>query len=208
MSSTLRIAVISSPNFQKGEPKIVTELLENGLDKFHLRKPDHSVARMAEFLDAIPRRMLKKIIIHRTPELLKDYPVGGYHHTARESLKPFRRSRSRSLHKLKELANVEPELSYVFFGPVYHSISKVGHKPKVPLADIRKSLAKLSKNPNRPMVYALGGIRRNKIGYLMDTGFDGVALLGSIWGKPNPVHAFKEFARTFDSHASRLKGGF
>ena len=44
------------------------------------------------------------------------------------------------------------------------------------------------------MVYALGGIRRNKIGYLMDTGFDGVALLGSIWGKPNPVHAFKEFA--------------
>ena len=58
------------------------------------------------------------------------------------------------------------------------------------------------------MVYALGGIRRNKIGYLMDTGFDGVALLGSIWGKPNPVHAFKEFARTVDSHASRLKGGF
>ena len=208
MSSALRIAVISSPNFQNGEPNIVTDLLESGLEKFHLRKPDHSVTKLAKFLDAIPKRQLKKIIVHRAPELLKDYPVGGYHHTSHESLKSFRRSRSRSLHKLKELSNLEPELSYVFFGPVYHSISKVGHKPKVPLVDIRKNLAKLSRNPKRPLVYALGGIRRNKIGYIMETGFDGVALLGSIWGKPNPVHAFKEFALTVDSHASRLKGRF
>lgn len=208
MSSALRIAVISSPNFQNGEPKIVTDLLESGLEKFHLRKPDHSVAKLAKFLDAVPEPQLKKIIVHRAPELVKDYPVGGYHHTSNESLKFFRCSRSRSLHKLKELSNLQPELSYVFFGPVYHSISKVGYKAKIPLADIRKNLAKLSRKSKRPLVYAIGGIRRNKIGYIMDTGFDGVALLGSIWGKPNPVHAFKEFASTVDSHASRLQGRF
>jgi len=56
----------------------------------------------------------------------------------------------------------------------------------------------------RPLVYALGGIRRNKISTIVETGFDGVALLGSIWGKPDPVVAYKEFNASLQS-MSRLQ---
>jgi thiamine monophosphate synthase len=56
----------------------------------------------------------------------------------------------------------------------------------------------------RPLVYALGGIRRNKISTLVETGFDGFALLGSIWGKPDPVVAYREF-NTSLQNISRLQ---
>ena len=87
------------------------------------------------------------------------------------------------------------KLDYIFFGPVYESISKSGYKPKVPLSEIF-SLFKsneFQESPNKPKIYALGGIRRKKLKRLSEVGFDGVALLGSVWGSRDPVKAFKEF---------------
>jgi thiamine monophosphate synthase len=45
----------------------------------------------------------------------------------------------------------------------------------------------------RPLIYALGGVRRRKIPELFNLGFDGVTLLGSIWGKKDPVAAFEKY---------------
>ena len=192
-SITLKITIISPPNPKKGEAKVVSQLLELGLERFHLRKPDCNISQIATFLDEIPKEFLSRIIIHRMPELLKDYPLGGYHHSEREDFREIKGIRSRSLHKLNHLQNCDNELDYVFFGPVYQSISKKGYCPKVSLNEIRKTILKMKNQPNAPLVYALGGIRRNKISYLRETGFDGVALLGSIWGKPDPVDSYLSF---------------
>ena len=35
---------------------------------------------------------------------------------------------------------------------------------------------------------------------LIEAGFDGVSLLGSVWGKPDPVRAFKEFATSANNY--------
>ena len=204
MSGKLRMVVISSPNFHEGENRVVCKLLEHGLDKYHLRKPEHSIFKIAEFLNSIPKDLLRNVIIHRQPELLNDYPVGGYHHYSGEPLLKTSLSRSRSLHKLSELKECEKELDYVFFGPVYRSLSKVGYKPKISLSDIRKSLSKMEQEKNRTLVYAIGGIRRNKISYLLEAGFNGVALLGSIWGKSDPIEAFKEFSRAVEIQSNQL----
>lgn len=203
--SSLRMVVVSSPTFKDGEPKTVCKLLENGLQGFHLRKPDHSTKQIAKFLDKIPNELMKRIIIHRKPELLKDYNVGGYHHTSKELLQKTSGIRSRSLHKLSELDQCERELDYVFFGPIFESISKVGHKPKTRLPEVRKRLEKYKTVSQRPLVYALGGIRKSKISYLWDSGFDGVALLGAVWGKPDPLSACKEFSKAMEIQSLILK---
>ena len=49
------------------------------------------------------------------------------------------------------------------------------------------------KKSNSPLVYALGGVRRRKVPELFNLGFDGVTLLGSIWGKRDPVAAFERY---------------
>ena len=82
---------------------------------------------------------LKKIVVHRFPELLNDF-FGGYHHYARESLiknsgnyQPFA-----SL-CLGELNNISEPLTTVF-GPVYESISKKGYVPKVSMPELGATL--------------------------------------------------------------------
>ena len=203
MSSSLQIAIISSPNFREGENKMMINLFKAGVTKFHLRKPEHSSSSIARLIKKVPSEYHNRIVLHRAPELLNDFELGGYHHRSNEPLREVPCARSRSLHQINEL-QVETELlDYVFFGPVFQSISKVGHKPKVSLPRLAFALDKLDAKPKRPLVYALGGIRRNKISTIVETGFDGVALLGSIWGKPDPVAAYKEFNHSLQN-MSRL----
>jgi thiamine-phosphate pyrophosphorylase len=204
MSKPLHVAIISSPNLKDGEDKIMVNLFKAGVSKFHLRKPDHSPSSIARLLKKIPADYHKRIILHRAYELLNDFDLGGYHHRSDEKLKDMAGTRSRSLHKINELQIETDILDYVFFGPVFHSISKAGHKPKVSLSNLSSALEKLDMKGRRPLVYALGGIRRNKISTIVETGFDGVALLGSIWGKPDPVVAYKEFNSSLQS-MSRLQ---
>ena len=204
MSKPLHVAIISTPNLKDGEDKIMVNLFNAGVSKFHLRKPDHSPSSIARLLKKIPADYHKRIILHRAYELLNDFDLGGYHHRSDEKLKDVVGTRSRSLHKINELQIETDILDYVFFGPVFHSISKAGHKPKVTLSNLSSALEKLDMKGRRPLVYALGGIRRNKISTIVETGFDGVALLGSIWGKPDPVVAYKEFNSSLQS-MSRLQ---
>ena len=54
------------------------------------------------------------------------------------------------------------------------------------------SLKKLEKVPS---VFALGGIRKKKIKRLAEVGFDGVALLGSVWGNRDPYSALNDYLK-------------
>jgi len=195
----LKIALISSPNFKSEEDKILVNLFNAGLEKFHLRKPEHPASRIASLLNKIPSEFHSRIVLHRAHELMNDYKLGGYHHRSDEKLKEVEGSRSRSLHRISELKVENDLLDYVFIGPVFSSISKAGRKPKISLSALSNAIEELDINARRPLVYALGGIRKNKISTIIECGFDGVALLGSIWGKPDPVRAFKEFNSSIKS---------
>ena len=118
---------------------MITRLMEAGLEKFHLRKPEASSNEIASLLEEILSVHHPKIIIHRKIELLEDYKLGGYHHRSDEKLKEISSSRSRSLHKPREL---KLKLIYwiMFFGPVFSSVSKAGYKPKMSLSQLKSSL--------------------------------------------------------------------
>ena len=193
--SNLPLAIlISGASIRDGEPSILSDLFEVGLQRLHLRKPDSTPNELAALLSKIPDVYHERIVLHRHPELLKDFSLAGYHHYASEKLVDCKGTKSRSLHKLDELKDLKEPMDYCFFGPVYESISKKGYVPKVSLPELGGVLYNLKKTKSKtPLIYALGGVRRRKIPELFNLGFDGVTLLGSIWGKKDPVAAFERY---------------
>lgn len=186
--------LISGASIRDGEPSIICDLFEIGLDRLHLRKPESHPTEVAKLLLKIPESYHKKIVLHRFPELLKDFNLAGYHFHSKEKLIDCKGTRSRSLHRLEELKDISEPLDYCFFGPVYESISKKGYVPKVSLPELGGILFNFKKSQSKiPAIYALGGVRRRKIPELFNLGFDGVTLLGSIWGKKDPVAAFERY---------------
>ena len=190
------ILLITQPQLKQNEAHLITKLFDAGLKRLHVRKPAHSALEISCLLDAIPEHLLTNIVIHRHPELVADYGLAGYHHMDQEELRHCKGTSSRSIHSLSNLSSLDDELDYAFFGPVYKSISKKDYEPKVALPKIKEVLTDISKNKNRPKIYALGGIRRKKIIALSEVGFDGFALLGSIWGHSDPVNALIKFNQT------------
>ena len=196
--SDLPSIILISPSSQKsGEIELLSRFFDAGLMRYHLRKPDWTADELSEFLDQVPDQHLPKIVVHRCPSLLNDFPLAGYHHRSTDSLLDVEGSRSRSLHQISELKNLESSVDYAFFGPVYHSISKKGYTPKISLSEIFAffNSGMLNELAKVPKIYALGGIRRKKIKKLADIGFYGVALLGSVWGSRDPLHSLNEFLK-------------
>ncbi|MDG0964925.1 MAG: thiamine phosphate synthase [Opitutales bacterium] len=196
--SELPSIILISPSSQKsGEIELLSRFFDAGLMRYHLRKPDWSADELSEFLDQVPDQHLSKIVVHRCPSLLNDFPLAGYHHTSTEDIQDVEGSCSRSLHQISELKTLKSSLDYAFFGPVYHSISKKGYTPKISLSEIFTFFksGKLNELVKVPKIYALGGIRRKKVRKLADIGFYGVALLGSVWGSRDPVHSLNEFLK-------------
>ena len=187
--------LISSPRLRKGEAGDLEEMFDLGLERLHLRKPDHSAKEVSKILDKLPEKYIRSIVLHRLPELLKDYPLAGYHLSSSEKSFALKGSCSRSFHTLPKLEAEGQKLDYGFFGPVYNSISKDGYGPKVPVESLRNYFSSDQGFP----VYALGGIRRNKVRLLLDLGFSGVALLGAVWGRKDPVDAFEGFSKVHKS---------
>lgn len=191
------VVLITQPKLKHNEAIFISKLFDNGLEKLHLRKPIHSALEISCLLDAIPEHCLPNIVMHRHPKLVADYGLAGYHFADGEKIKSLSGTSSQSFHRLEDLLSINSELDYVFYGPVYRSISKKGYEPKVPLPVVRKTLSQLSEIKKRPKVYALGGIRRKKIIPIAEVGFDGIALLGSIWGHSDPVKAFRKFNESY-----------
>lgn len=90
-------------------------------------------------------------------------------------------------HSLKELEDCKEKYDYAFLSPIFDSISKSGYKSKFDLSEIKGFLKSRSEN-----IIALGGIDEDKIEIIKDLGFQGIALLGSIWHSEYPVEKFKQ----------------
>lgn len=110
---------------------------------------------------------------------------------------------SRACHDLTGLRAALGRVDAVLFGPVLHSISKRDHGPGAwDRGELRRLLAGRTERERRTAVYALGGVTAANLGEARALGFDGVAVLGSVWQAADPVAAFRELqaaAKTFHS---------
>ncbi len=200
----MELILISSPGDKPNEVRSVKRIFEMGLSRFHLRKPDWSLDNLRKYLNEFPDEYLRRIVVHRRRELLKDFPLAGYHLSSREdySEKDFEGSLSRSFHTLEELKESEEQLDYVFLGPIFDSISKQGYKAAFPPTKLRGYFVERRKaRLKRPRIVALGGIVPDKVRVALSLGFDGVAALGGVWGSRYPQKSFMRYLTSVPSRS-------
>jgi thiamine-phosphate pyrophosphorylase len=187
--------VISNPFAVADEIKIIHSLFEEGLSLLHIRKPNFSELEMAQFIHQIKLEFKGRIVLHNHHQLGKDLGIDRFHFSEKERKQnsgfPARfsepcRSRSTSTHSIEDFNSLENNFHYAFLSPVFKSISKENYHPKIDLFEALKS-----KTNQHTKVIALGGTDAENIQKTLESGFDDVALLGSIWNNENPLKQFK-----------------
>lgn len=197
----MRLIVFSSSDRSISEAKEVTEMFKLGLEHFHLRKSSFQQNELCSYLDVIPKKFHNRIVLHSNHHLKKAYKLGGLHLSRTHRKKKYNSKWkyfmfktfnsglyiTRTYSKLSALSDDNRVYKYVFLSPVYDSISKIGHSGNFGNRSIAKYV-KLAKSP----VVALGGVEIEKFKECKELGFDGVALLGSIWNNEShsPLEAF------------------
>lgn len=184
-SSSMKLIVVTTPNFFVEEDKIITTLFEEGLDILHLRKPETSAMYSERLLTLIPEKYHRRIVTHEHFYLKKEYNLMGIHLNSRNPNEPhdYDGHISCSCHSTEEVKNKKHFYDYLFMSPIYDSISKENYHSKYTPEELRE--AQKSKIIDSKVI-ALGGITADNILEIKDYGFGGAALLGEVWNKFDP----------------------
>ena len=188
------LIVISSPVSIENEANLINQLFDEGLGLFHLRKPDSSEDEIKSLMLNIDATHYSKLVFHQHHYLAKNFGIKRFHYTelnrkqlneedALELKKHFFHL-STSIHSLEEYNNLFHCFDYTFLGPVFDSISKKDYKAIDVKNEIKIDEKRITK------LIAIGGITKSNLNEPVNWGFDGVAVLGSIWENENPIKEF------------------
>ena len=101
----------------------------------------------------------------------------------------------RSVHSVEEAVVAETEgVDYLMLGTIYGTASHPGRPPS------GSGLIEAVKARVRTHIYAIGGINASNAGEVMRAGADGVAVIRSILGAPDPRTAAREIAEIVEGH--------
>lgn len=186
--------VISNPIAIANEISLIHSLFEEGLELFHVRKPDYSEIEMAKFIHQIKLEYRNSLVLHSHHDLAENFGINKIHFsekTRKSAINfparfPKHCRYSTSTHSIKEFNALENHFEYAFLSPVFKSISKENYAPETDLFDALKSRTNF-----QTKIIALGGIDSDNIKKTLENGFDAIALLGSIWNSENPIKQFK-----------------
>ncbi|SRR5450759_2025395 len=196
----MKLALISPPGEQAHELATVQALFAAGLERYHLRKPGWDLSRVAAWLGTLPLRWHGRVFLHSHHALAGGLRLGGIHFRdggeTLASARPAGCPTSRSCHDVAAVRAALGRHDAAFFGPVFPSLSKPGYGPAPDSVLVELQAVLLSRGPaeKRTCVFAIGGVTPARLGACQAMGFDGVAILGAVWGVADPVAAFHEFS--------------
>lgn len=184
----MKVIIISAPDTVENEASIINELFASGLDCFHLRKPLWGTKQIAELVLQIKPEFYDRIAWHQSHQTAMAFDAKRLHFKEEdrkklksEDLRILQESDyilSTSVHHTEDAQELSG-FDYVLFGPVFDSISKTGYKGVFNDGEMM-----LHKENKRHKIYAIGGVNHQNISEVKNMGFDGVALLGTIWQNP------------------------
>ncbi|MDO8999887.1 MAG: thiamine phosphate synthase [Bacteroidota bacterium] len=188
------LIVISYPTALKNEANLINQLFDEGLELLHLRKPNYSELELKQLIHSINPVHYSKLVFHQYHYLAKIYGSDRLHYPAlnrkkisTDNLSETKKSGtllSTSVHSIEEFENLPTAFSYAFLSPVFDSISKKNYKA----VDFKQKLKTIKKQTTK--LIALGGITKLNCTEPLSWGFDGVAVLGSVWESKNPIEEF------------------
>lgn len=187
----MKLILMTTPHFFVEEHQILSALFEEGLDILHLRKPNTEPIFSERLLQLIPDTFRKNIVTHDHFYLKNEYGLHGIHLNERNPELPnnYKGHKSITCHNAEELCSNKGIYDYVFLSPIYDGISdptQISQFSSKDLSEMAKQKL-LGKN-----VIAKGGVELENIPYLMDLGFGGVVISGSLWSKFN-IHQTSDF---------------
>ena len=201
----VNLILITPDTKVNNELQIINSLFANGLQRLHVRKPGFSYEEYKAYISNIDAQYYKHIVVCGAFELYIEMGLGGVHlnshmrndDTVWARIKHIPLAHiSTSFHSWQEVRDNERPYGYVFISPVFDSISKAGYKAAIDLqqcAAVRQEVIKA--RGYCPQIIGLGGVGAEQVRILQANGFDGAALLGSVWGAEDVVGAFVDIAK-------------
>jgi len=192
----MKIVVVSPTNNYAKEHEIISELFENGLTAYHIKKPSYSRDRLKGYIKKIPEQFHNRIVIHSHHTLVHKFNLLGIHYSNRDFEPSFRNwcretiiaskadkiIKTKSHMKLSTLYEErEIDFNYVFLLPVFDPIT--GNYQSGYYEDGLKAAIKKSKEK----IIVMGGVDIKKIEKIAELGFYGMGLNSCLWDKENPV---------------------
>jgi len=188
MKPDFLIAVLTLPGGFPGEAACLTDLLEAGVGRLHLRKPEMGLPELEELVARLASRWASRLVLHYQPRLALRYGIPQMHGPV-EMGKGTGLKVSTSVHSWEEFAALPAGLEYAFISPLFDSISKQGYLANSGLLTIPEGVL-----PCRPL--GLGGVGAGTIGELVRRGWTGAAVLGWIWEeRDRAVQRFEQLKR-------------
>lgn len=176
----MKIIAITTPKIISDDGYIIRGLLDNGVDIVHLRKPESSIDECRELLSNLGDEYRARIVVHDYPELYYEFSLRGVHINKNIGTLPrgYSGLRTRSCHSFEEVVRYKDECDYLFLSPIFDSISKAGYHSAFDECSLRQaSIGGVIDG----RVIALGGVTFDKIDYLRNLNFGGVAMSGAIY---------------------------
>lgn len=186
----MEVIVVSTPERRPGEGALAAALLEAGVARYHLRKPDAPPETLFEFFLELPEALRPRVTIHGPAALARTLGAGGGHGLEGGPAVGLRWSVS--LHAL-ELPLFHWD--YAFLAPVYDSLSKAGRFGAFTRAALREWNDRRRAAGDARPVYAQSGITPTRLRECRALGFSGVVSLGYIWGAGDPLANARELLR-------------
>lgn len=183
----MQLIAITSPDPVANEAAVINQLFAAGLPLLHLRKPEASDNHISQLLQQIHSRYYAQISLHSCHHLANRFGIKRLHFP--EQLRTAQHANtwlqlaeqgilaSTSVHQLSVPPHFRQQFSYVFYGPVFNSISKPGYDSVLP---------QQYQLPPQPVpVMALGGITPDTMRRVSQMNFNGAAVLGALWQQPH-----------------------
>ncbi len=179
----MKIIAITTPKVTDEDVIIIKQLIESGIDTIHLRKPDSGIHECRKLLRELTKEQRTKIVIHDYPELYEEFSLKGIHINKNVAKLPkdYKGSKTRSCHSIEEIKEYKDDYDYLFLSPIFDSITKAGYKSRFSEDELSKASAEGIIDEK---VIALGGVTFDKIPYLKELKFGGVAMIGAIYRIP------------------------
>lgn len=187
----MKLILITAPQTLSYEIEVLETAAALGVYRIHIRKPNANPSVIQTLLEQLSHAVRNISSIHYYPEYVNKFGLSGFHskHLTRKKITNeeniFLKNnekiiKSASFHSFAEI-NQKKCVDYGFCSPVFPSISKIGYKPSFEW--------NVNSIHTPSMLFALGGIHENNIKACKKKGFDGVAVLGRIWGEKTAQNA-------------------
>ncbi len=201
------IVLIAPENDVQNELEILNQLFQEGLQYYHLRKPNKNYQEHCDYLNQIDSKYHNRIVTHYFHELINEYPLKGIHfqeQKRRDCLDTpsdyfvklnnmYGKTISSSFHEPEELENCDFEFDYHLLSPVFSSISKQGYQGRG-----------FDVNHVNKRIVGMGGVTTENLSEFTKLGFKGVGVLGGIWNSKKPISDFKLMRNYFTETKSYI----